>query len=88
MAWPVKGRQSEQFGFGMAVVVLLDATVVRSVLVPAMMKLLGDRNWYLADFLSSLPEIRVDGDEAESPAVADVAATAPASCSDQPSHRA
>jgi len=44
----------EQFGFGMTVVILLDATVVRSVLVLAMMKLLGDRNWHLADFLGRM----------------------------------
>ena len=60
-----------QFGFGMAVAILLDATIVRSVLVPATMKLLGDRNWYLPSFLSWLPEIRVDGEVAESPLQAD-----------------
>ena len=37
----------QQMGFGLAVAVLLDATIVRSVLVPASMALLGDRNWYL-----------------------------------------
>src|SRR5215208_6178223 len=37
----------QQMGFGLAIAVLLDATIVRSVLVPASMALLGDRNWYL-----------------------------------------
>jgi len=40
------------------VAVLLDATVVRSVLVPAAMELLGDRNWYLPPFLRWLPDLR------------------------------
>ena len=35
----------------MPVAILLDATIVRAVLVPATMKLLGDRNWYLPNFL-------------------------------------
>ena len=37
----------QQMGFGVAVALLVDATIVRSILVPASMKLLGDRNWYL-----------------------------------------
>lgn len=47
----------QQMGFGLAVAVLLDATLVRSVLVPATMKLLGDRNWYLPSWLEWLPKI-------------------------------
>jgi RND superfamily putative drug exporter len=50
----------QQVGFGLAVAVLLDATIVRSVLVPASMKLLGDRNWYLPSVLSWLPDVRVE----------------------------
>ncbi len=46
----------QQMGFGLAVAVLLDATVVRIVLVPAAMKLLGDLNWYLPRWLQWLPE--------------------------------
>ena len=45
----------QQMGFGLAVAVALDATLVRSVLVPATMKLLGDRNWYLPSWLEWLP---------------------------------
>jgi RND superfamily putative drug exporter len=51
----------QQMGFGLAVAVFLDATIVRSVLVPASMKLLGDRNWYLPRWLRWLPDIHVEG---------------------------
>jgi RND superfamily putative drug exporter len=51
----------QQTGFGLAVAVLIDATLVRSVLVPATMKLLGDRNWYMPRWLEWLPNISVDG---------------------------
>jgi RND superfamily putative drug exporter len=50
-------------GFGIAVALLIDATIVRSVLVPATMKLLGERNWYLPSWLSWLPEVHVEGAE-------------------------
>jgi uncharacterized membrane protein YdfJ with MMPL/SSD domain len=48
--------ESKQFGVGLAVAILLDATVVRGVLLPAAMKLLGDWNWYLPRWLHWLPE--------------------------------
>jgi RND superfamily putative drug exporter len=51
----------QQLGFGLAVAVFLDATIVRSVLVPASMALLGDRNWYLPRWLRWLPDLRVEG---------------------------
>ena len=51
----------QQMGFGLAVAVFIDATLVRSVLVPASMKLLGDRNWYLPSWLEWLPNISVEG---------------------------
>jgi len=51
----------QQMGFGLGVAVILDATIVRSVLVPASMKLLGDLNWYFPSWLSWLPEIHVEG---------------------------
>jgi len=53
----------QQFGFGLAVAVLVDATIVRTVLVPATMQLLGDRNWYLPSFLNWLPEFSFEGAE-------------------------
>ncbi len=51
----------EQVGFGLAVAVFLDATVVRSILVPSTMRLLGDRNWYLPRWLQWLPQVDVEG---------------------------
>jgi len=51
-------------GFGLAAAVLLDATVIRSILVPATMRLLGDINWYLPSWLEWLPHIDVEGHEA------------------------
>jgi uncharacterized membrane protein YdfJ with MMPL/SSD domain len=53
----------QQMGFGVAVALLIDATIVRSVLVPAAMKILGDRNWYLPSWLRWLPDVHVEGDE-------------------------
>ncbi len=47
----------KQLGVGLAVAVLLDATVVRGVLLPASMRLLGERNWYLPRWLGWLPRI-------------------------------
>lgn len=53
--------EMQQMGFGLAVAVFLDATIVRSVLVPASMELLGDRNWYFPSWLEWLPKIHVEG---------------------------
>ncbi|MGA1441211.1 MAG: MMPL family transporter [Ilumatobacteraceae bacterium] len=55
-------RSIKMFGFGLAVAVLLDATIVRMLLVPATMELLGDRNWWLPRWLDRvLPKIDVEG---------------------------
>jgi len=51
-------------GFGLAVAILLDATLVRTILMPATMGLLGDWNWYLPRFLEWLPTLRVEGPRA------------------------
>ncbi len=51
----------QQMGFGVAIALLLDATIVRCVLVPASMKLLGERNWYLPSWLRWLPDVQVEG---------------------------
>ncbi|MGY1724490.1 MMPL family transporter [Blastococcus sp. SYSU DS0533] len=48
----------KQIGLGLAVAVLLDATVVRALLLPAVMQLLGERNWYLPRWLAWLPSVR------------------------------
>jgi RND superfamily putative drug exporter len=55
----------QEMGFGLAVAVLIDATIVRSILVPSAMKLLGDRNWYLPKWLQWLPKLDVEGHDAE-----------------------
>jgi RND superfamily putative drug exporter len=54
----------QQMGFGVAVALLIDATVIRSVLLPSVMKLLGEWNWYLPAWLEWLPELRVEGEHA------------------------
>ena len=53
----------QQLGFGLAVTVFLDATVVRSVLVPSAMRLLGAANWWFPKCLRWLPDLRVEGVE-------------------------
>ena len=47
----------KELGVGLAAAVLLDATIVRGVLLPATMKLLGERNWYLPRWLNWIPQI-------------------------------
>ncbi len=47
----------KQFGVGLAAAILIDATIVRAVLLPATMKLLGDWNWYLPRWLEWLPQL-------------------------------
>jgi RND superfamily putative drug exporter len=57
-------RVIKLFGVGLASAVLLDATIVRMLLVPATMELLGDRNWWLPKWLDRLlPRIDVEGHE-------------------------
>ncbi len=58
----------QQMGFGMAVAVLLDATIVRSILVPAAMALLGTLNWYLPHWLRWLPDLRIEAPAPGAPA--------------------
>ncbi len=66
----------KQFGVGLAAAILIDATVVRAVLLPASMKLLGDWNWYLPNWLEWLPHLE-HGDPPE-PDVKGIPAPAPA----------
>jgi uncharacterized membrane protein YdfJ with MMPL/SSD domain len=62
----------KQIGLGLAVAVFLDATVIRTVLLPATMRLLGDWNWWLPGFLRWLPRVTIEGeDELEAEAAAD-----------------
>ena len=54
----------KQFGVGLATAILIDATIIRAVLLPATMKLLGEWNWYLPRWLEWLP--RFEGSTSES----------------------
>jgi RND superfamily putative drug exporter len=54
-----------ELGLGLAVAVLIDATVIRSVLLPATMRLLGEWNWYLPRWLGWLPRITLEAQETE-----------------------
>jgi len=57
-------RVIKEFGFGLAVAVLIDATIVRMILVPALMELLGDANWWIPNWLGRLiPAIHIEGEE-------------------------
>jgi putative drug exporter of the RND superfamily len=50
----------QQMGFGVALALLLDATVIRSIVLPSMLSLLGDRSWYLPRWLDWLPHVEVE----------------------------
>jgi RND superfamily putative drug exporter len=65
-------RQIKLIGLGLAVAVLIDATIVRMVLVPATMEVLGNANWWLPRWLSRLiPRVRVEREATEFPRVMD-----------------
>ena len=55
----------QQLGLGLAVAVFVDATVIRSVLLPASMTLLGDWNWWMPRFLDWIPRVTIEGDPNE-----------------------
>jgi uncharacterized membrane protein YdfJ with MMPL/SSD domain len=55
----------KQFGVGLAAAILIDATIVRAVLLPASMKLLGEWNWYLPSWLQWLPRFDLGEEEAQ-----------------------
>jgi len=57
----------KQAGVGLATAVLIDATIVRAVLLPSTMKLLGERNWYLPRFLERLPKAPIEAPPAREP---------------------
>jgi RND superfamily putative drug exporter len=56
-------RVIKEFGMGLAVAVFIDATVVRMLLVPAAMELLGTANWWFPSWLGWLPNIHIHGNE-------------------------
>jgi RND superfamily putative drug exporter len=51
----------KEMGIGLAAAILIDATIIRGVLLPATMKLLGERNWYLPRWLEWLPRVGLEG---------------------------
>jgi RND superfamily putative drug exporter len=51
----------QQMGFGVAVALLIDATIVRSVLLPSAMTILGAWSWYLPSWLRWLPRVQIEG---------------------------
>ena len=55
----------QQLGLGLAVAVFIDATIIRSVLLPASMTLLGDWNWWMPRFLEWIPRVTIEGDPDE-----------------------
>jgi RND superfamily putative drug exporter len=55
----------QQLGLGLAVAVFIDATIIRSVLLPATMTLLGDWNWWMPRFLDWIPRVTIEGDPDE-----------------------
>ena len=55
----------QQMGFGVAVSLLIDATLVRLVLLPAVLALLGERTWYLPRWLEWLPHVEIEGKAAQ-----------------------
>jgi uncharacterized membrane protein YdfJ with MMPL/SSD domain len=67
----------KQMGVGLAVAVLLDATVIRGILLPATMKMLGDWNWYLPSALARLPRLRPETTRADALTGSTVASSAP-----------
>ena len=61
---------NQQVGFGLAIAIFLDATIVRSIMVPASMRLLGRANWWFPSALHWVPHLGVEAHEEPEPAVA------------------
>ena len=57
----------QQMGFGVAIALLVDATIIRSVILPSAMRLLGNWNWYFPWWLDWLPRLDVEGQRAQAP---------------------
>ncbi len=57
--------EMKQVGFGLATAILIDATLVRAVLLPSVMKLLGKWNWYLPGWLNWLPQVSHETEDSQ-----------------------
>jgi RND superfamily putative drug exporter len=53
----------KEFGLGLAAAIAIDATIVRCILVPSVMVLLGKRNWWLPRFMRRLPHVGIEGED-------------------------
>jgi RND superfamily putative drug exporter len=60
----------KMFGLGMAAAILIDATIIRMVIVPSTMELLGKANWWLPRWMQGLPEIQLEEASLPQPAAA------------------
>ena len=69
----------QQMGFGVGIALLVDATLIRMIVVPATMALLGRWNWYLPGWLNWLPEMHVEGDPSSATPPAEAPAPTPIS---------
>jgi putative drug exporter of the RND superfamily len=67
----------QQMGFGVGIALLVDATLIRMIVVPATMALLGTWNWYLPSWLNWLPELHVEGDPEPAPSAEEPAVQVP-----------
>ena len=71
-------RTLKEFGFGLAAAVFLDALVVRCVLLPAVLELLGERTWRLPRWLDArLPHVNIEGSTAHAQLLEEAAAREP-----------
>jgi hypothetical protein len=75
----------QQIGFGVGVALLLDATIIRSVILPSAMRLLGRWNWYLPRWLDWLPRLDVEGRQRS--AAPGIPVRVKLHCVDEPSSR-
>ncbi len=65
-------RSLKEFGFGLAAAVFLDAIVIRCVMLPAVLEILGERTWWLPHWIDArLPRIRIEGHAAEAEALSE-----------------
>jgi putative drug exporter of the RND superfamily len=53
----------KEFGLGLAAAIAIDASIIRCILVPSVMVLLGKWNWWLPRFLRRLPRVGIEGEE-------------------------
>ena len=70
------GTATITLAFGLAIAVALDATIIRSILVPSLMTIVGDTNWWLPKWLEWLPDVRIEGEPPQPPEAGEMERTA------------